>query len=64
MITLYGRTFRYALVACTLGMSLAACSTEKPQSTVTRGVDSGVTSSNGGGMAPTNYGRVSTQTTP
>ena len=47
---------RAVLIACGVGATLGGCAQEQPQSTVTRGLDSGVTSSNGGGMAPANFG--------
>lgn len=60
---LYGRILGVALMSCGIAVGVVGCAAEKPQSTVSRGVDSGVTSSNGGGMAPSNYGNVSTRTT-
>ncbi len=47
---------RTALVVCAAALSLAACGATQPQSTVSRSLDSGVTSNNGGGMAQPNYG--------
>jgi hypothetical protein len=35
---------------------MAGCAHEQPQSTVSRGLESGITSNNGGGMAPANFG--------
>lgn len=60
---LYGRILSVALMSCGIAIGVVGCAAERPQSTVSRGVDSGVTSSNGGGMAPSNYGTVSTRTT-
>ena len=50
---------RYALGACGLAIVLSACGAEQPQSTVSRDLVSGVTSNNGGGMVPANFGSVS-----
>jgi hypothetical protein len=44
-----------ALIAGFLVLGLAACAAERPQETVDRRVGSGITSSNGGGMAPANF---------
>jgi hypothetical protein len=46
---------RGALMACGLAVTLWGCAAEQPQSSVSRGLVSGVTSSNGGGMAPANF---------
>ena len=62
---LYGRMLGIALMSCGIAIGAVGCAAEKPQSTVSRGLDSGVTSSNGGGMAPSNFGNISTRgTTP
>ena len=47
---------RAAVMACGLALTLIGCAEERPQSTVSRNLDSGVTSSDGGGMAPANFG--------
>ncbi len=47
---------RYTVVACGLAIALMGCATTQPQSTVSRDLDSGVTSNNGGGMMPANFG--------
>ena len=39
-----------------LALMLSGCAAEQPQSTVSRNLGSGVTSSNGGGMPPANFG--------
>ncbi len=39
-----------------LAFVMAGCAHEQPQSTVSRGLESGITSNNGGGMAPANFG--------
>ena len=45
---------RFTLMAFGLA-TLAACAAEQPQSTISRDLVSGVTSSNGGGMVPANF---------
>ena len=45
-----------ALIAFGIGLGLVGCAAEQPQSTVSRDLESGVTSSNGGGMTPANFG--------
>jgi len=47
-----------ALIACGVGVALVGCAAEQPQSTVSRNLGSGVTSSNGGGMMPANFGTL------
>jgi len=42
-----------AIAASACVAALAGCASERPQSTVSPGLDSGVTSSNGGGMRAT-----------
>lgn len=59
-----GSKLRPALVACGFGLLLAACAAEQPQSTVSRNLDSGVTSSNGGGMQPGNFSGTTTRVVP
>ena len=49
---------RGALTACGLALMVFGCAESQPQSTVSRELGSGVTSSNGGGMAPANFGSV------
>ncbi len=63
MSKLCGRILGVALMSSVIAVGVVGCAAERPQSTVTRGLDSGVTSSNGGGMAPSNYGNVTTRTT-
>lgn len=46
---------RGALVPCGLAIVLLGCAASQPQSTVSRGLVSGVTSNNGGGMEPANF---------
>ncbi len=55
-----GSTVRAALIVCGFGLCLAACSAAQPQSTVSRNLDSGVTSSSGGGMEPGNFSTITT----
>jgi hypothetical protein len=52
---------RTVLMASGLALALAACAAEQPQSTVSRNLVSGVTSSNGGGMQPANFGSSAPQ---
>lgn len=47
---------RAALLTLGIGLTLTACSEVRPQSRVSRALDSGVTSSDGGGMAPAHFG--------
>ena len=49
---------RIVLALLAAGAAAAGCAEERPQSTVSRGLVSGVTSSNGGGMAPADFGHV------
>ncbi len=42
-----------AITAVACIAALAGCADERPQSTTTRGLDTGITSSNGGGMRAT-----------
>ncbi len=49
-------SLRAALVVGGLAFAVAGCGYTTPQSTVSRNLDSGVTSNNGGGMAPANFG--------
>ncbi len=42
-------------------LGLSGCAAEKPQSSESRNLNSGVTSNNGGGMAPANFGTVTTK---
>ena len=51
-------TIKAALLASGVAMALVACAAEQPQSTVSRNLGSGVTSSNGGGMMPANFGTL------
>ena len=44
-----------ALIASSVALTLAACTSGQPDSSIPRGV-SGVTSSSGGGMVPANFG--------
>ena len=52
---------RAVLMASGLALGLAACAAEQPQSSESRGLVSGVTSSSGGGMQPANFGTSSPQ---
>ena len=56
-----GFSLRAALAVCGLGLMLAGCADAQPQSSVSRDLNSGVTSSNGGGMQPANFGGVVTR---
>jgi hypothetical protein len=47
---------RVAVMACGIALTLVGCAEERPQSTISRNLDSGVTSSYGGGMPPANFG--------
>ena len=58
------RSIRYGVVSGVLALGLVGCAAERPQSTVSRNLDSGVTASNGGGMAPSNFGNFSTPASP
>ncbi len=42
-------------------LGLVGCAAEVPQSTQSRALNSGVTSNNGGGMVPANFGNVTTK---
>ncbi len=53
---------RSGMLASGLATILAACAAEQPQSTASRGLVSGITSSNGGGMMPANYSSFRTGT--
>ena len=56
MIACSTTALRAAVVACGIALTLVGCADERPQSTISRNLDSGVTSSYGGGMAPANFG--------
>ena len=47
---------RIVIISLAVVAAVTGCSAEKPQSTVSRNLDSGVTANNGGGMAPANFG--------
>ena len=56
MIALSTTAVRAAVMACGIALALVGCADVQPQSTMSRNLDSGVTSSYGGGMAPANFG--------
>ena len=47
---------RFTFAMFGLAFVIVGCAAERPQSTVSRGLESGITSNNGGGMAPANFG--------
>lgn len=51
-------TIRIVFALLVTAAAVAGCAEERPQSTVSRGLVSGVTSNNGGGMAPADFGHV------
>jgi hypothetical protein len=53
---------RTGTLAFGLTTLLSACGAQQPQSTASRDLVSGVTSSNGGGMVPANYSSFLTRT--
>lgn len=49
---------RNVILTAVIALTQVACAEEKPQSTVSRSLNSGITSNNGGGMAPANFGTI------
>ena len=48
-------TVQSACLAGAIGLALVGCAAERPQSSQDRALVTGVTNSNGGGMAPANF---------